>query len=180
MSTLEFQSVPDFELPNVGVGPDPLSLADVADVSDFAVMLFLRDFHCPKCKAQVQSMAQQATAFSERNAAVLPILPESPERAATWKDNFDAGFPFPLLADESKTVADSYDQPTQYGALGSLHDLIGRLPQSIVLDTRTAEQEVIFSHRGDSADDRPEATELIDAVEAVQESFVFDCSLVDC
>jgi peroxiredoxin Q/BCP len=178
MSTLE--TVPEFELPNVGVGPDPLSLAEVADVSDFAVLLFLRDYHCPKCKAQVESLTQKAKAFSERNAAVLPILPESAARAESWKDNFEGAFPFPLLADESKAVADSYDQPTQYGALGSLHDLIGRLPQSIILDTREEAPEVIFTHRGESAADRPEATDLIGAVEDVQESFVFDCSLVDC
>jgi peroxiredoxin Q/BCP len=178
MSTLE--TVPAFELPNVGVGPDPLSLAVVADVSDFAVLLFLRDYHCPKCKAQVESLTNEARAFSERNAAVLPILPESPARAEAWTDNFEGAFPFPLLADESKAVADSYDQPTRYGALGSLHDLIGRLPQSIVLDTRGEEPEVIFTHRGDSSADRPEADELIGAVEDVQESFVFDCSLVDC
>lgn len=178
MSTLE--TVPAFELPNVGVGPDPLSLAEVADVSDFAVLLFLRDYHCPKCKAQVESLTTKAQAFSERNAAVLPILPESAARTESWRDSFEGAFPFPLLADESKAVADSYNQPTQYGVLGSLHDLIGRLPQSIVLDTRAEEPELIFAHRGESAADRPDADALIDAVEAVGESFVFDCSLVDC
>jgi peroxiredoxin Q/BCP len=181
MSTPEAQSsVPEFELQNVGVGPDPLSLAEVASVSDFAVLLFLRDYHCPRCKAQVENLAAEAERFNERNAAVLPILPEPQARAESWKNEFDWAFPFPLLADGSKTVADKYDQPTQYGALGSLHDMIGRLPQSIVLDTRGDDTEVIFSHRGDSAGDRPEADDLLDAVESVRESFVFDCSLVDC
>ncbi|MFB6129018.1 MAG: hypothetical protein ABEJ47_04565 [Halorhabdus sp.] len=61
-----------------------------------------------------------------------------------------------------------------------IHDLLGRLPQSVVLDTRGDDADVIFTHRGDSIDDRPAAEELIDTVEDVQESFVFDCSLVEC
>jgi len=181
MSVLDdAESVPDFELPNVGVGPDPLSLSEVDGATDFAVLLFLRDYHCPKCKSQVESLTEKAREFSERNTAVLPILPESRERTAAWKDGFEESFPFPLLADGDKRVADRYDQPTQYGSLGSLHDLLGRLPQSIVLDLRGDKMEVVFSHRGGSASDRPEAAELIEAVSEVEESFVFDCSLVDC
>ena len=111
---------------------------------------------------------------------MLPILPESRERATSWKDGFEGTFPFPLLADGSKHVAERYDQPTQYGSLGALHDLIGRLPQSIVLDLRGDNTEVVFSHRGQSASDRPEANALLEVVSEVEESFVFDCSLVDC
>ncbi|WP_136686832.1 redoxin domain-containing protein [Halorhabdus amylolytica] len=170
----------DFELPNVGVGPDPLSLAAVIDASDFAVLLFLRDYHCPKCKAQVSEISEHARTFNERKTAVLPILPEPRERAADWRDNVVEDFPFPLLADGEKRVAEQYDQPTRYGPVGKLHDLLGRLPQSAVLDTRGDDADVIFTHRGDSIDDRPAAGDLIDTVEDVQESFVFDCSLVEC
>ncbi|WP_328765734.1 peroxiredoxin family protein [Haloarcula rubra] len=172
--------ISDFELPNVGVGPDPLSLSDVDTATDFAVLLFLRDYHCPKCKTQVESMAEEARRFNELNAAVVPILPEPVERARSWKENFETEFPFPLLADGDKRVAEAYDQPTQYGPVGSLHDLIGRLPQSLVLDLRGEVAEVVFTHRGDAVGDRPSVSELIDEVESVQESFVFDCSLVDC
>lgn len=170
----------DFELPNVGVGPDPLSLADVTDASDFAVLLFLRDYHCPKCKAQVSEISEHARRFNELKTAVLPILPEPRERAADWRDTVVEEFPFPLLADGEKRVADQYDQPTRYGPVGALHDLLGRLPQAVVLDTRGENAEVIFTHRGDAIDDRPAAEELIGTVEDVQESFVFDCSLVEC
>ena len=37
-----------------------------------------------------------------------------------------------------------------------------------------------IAHRGDSIDDRPAAEKLIGTVEEIQESFVFDCSLVEC
>lgn len=173
-------TIPEFELPNVGVGPDPLSLADIVTASDFAVLLFLRDYHCPKCKQQVAAVTREASQFNERNAVVLPILPEPRGRATAWKENFDGTFPFPLLADAEKRVADAYEQPTRFGSLGSLHDLLGRLPQSLVIDTRGDEPDVVFSHRGDGVDDRPTVEQLLSAVEDVRESFVFDCSLVDC
>ena len=173
-------TVPEFELPNVGVGPDPLSMADIAAAADFAVLLFLRDYHCPKCKSQVQAVTEEARRFNEHNAVVLPILPESRKRASAWKNNFDETFPFPLLADEKKRVAEAYDQPTRYGSVGALHDMLGRLPQSLIIDTRGEDAEVVFSHRGDSVDDRPTVAEFLTEVENVQESFVFDCSLVDC
>ncbi|MEF8813031.1 MAG: hypothetical protein V5A55_04345 [Halovenus sp.] len=47
-------SPPAFELRNAGVGPDPLSLERTAELVDFAILLLLRDYHCPKCRAQVQ------------------------------------------------------------------------------------------------------------------------------
>lgn len=169
----------DFELPNVGVGPDPLSLSAVIDASDFAVLLFLRDYHCPKCKAQVSEISEYARQFNEMKTAVLPILPEPPDRAAKWREKVVNDFPFPLLADAEKAVAEQYDQPTRYGSVGQLSDLLGRLPQSVVLDTRGEAVEVVFEHAGDSIDDRPTPEELIDTVEDIQESFVFDCSLME-
>ncbi|ACV11021.1 alkyl hydroperoxide reductase/ Thiol specific antioxidant/ Mal allergen [Halorhabdus utahensis DSM 12940] len=174
------EGVFDFELPNVGVGPDPLGLDAVVAASDFAVLLFLRDYHCPKCKAQVSEISEHARTFNELKTAVLPILPEPRERAEQWREKVVEDFPFPLLADGEKRVAEQYDQPTRYGPVGNLHDLLGRLPQSVVLDTRGDAVEVIFTHQGDSIDDRPAAAELIGTVEDIQESFVFDCSLVEC
>lgn len=169
---------PGFKLPNVGVGPDPLSLDRVVERVDFAVLLLLRDYHCPKCKKQVETIAAEAERFAELNAVVLPVLPESVERAEEWQARFD--LPFPLLADPGKDVADKFDQPTQYGALGKLHDLIGRLPESVILDTRADEAEIVYTYEGDSPGDRPEIATLADEIGQLQESFVFDCSLVDC
>lgn len=169
---------PSFELPNVGVGPDPLSLDRVGRRVDFAVVLLLRDYHCPKCKRQVRTVAEQASRFADLNAVVLPVLPEPVERAREWQAEFD--LPFPLLADPGKDVAERYDQPTRFGALGKLHDLLGRMPASVVLDTRGDEPEVVYSYRGDSPGDRPGVDALVEEVSALQESFVFDCTLVEC
>jgi peroxiredoxin Q/BCP len=174
---MEGTTPPEFELPNVSVGPDPLSLSEVAEMVDFAVLLLLRDYHCPKCKQQVQDVATRAEALSERNAAVIGILPEPRERAEQWEAEFD--LPFPLLADAEKEVGDKYDQPTRFGAFGRLHDLIGRMPETVVLDVRD-EPEIIHTHEGESASDRPSVDELLAVVDDIRESFAFDCTLVEC
>ncbi|WP_153554642.1 peroxiredoxin [Halomicrobium sp. LC1Hm] len=169
---------PGFELPNVGVGPDPLSLERVVDRVDFAVLLLLRDYHCPKCKRQVRELAESARQFAELNAAVLPVLPEPTERASEWGSQFD--LPFPLLADPDKEVGEAYEQPTRFGKLGEVHDMIGRMPESVILDTRGDDAEIVYTHEGESPGDRPEIATLVDEIDQLQETFVFDCSLVDC
>ena len=174
----EETATPSFELPNVGVGPDPLSLAQITETADFAVLLLLRDYHCPKCKAQVQSVAEQARSFAELNAAVVPILPDEREKAADWQDSFD--LPFRLLADPGKEVAEKYDQPTRFGALGQLHDFIGRMPETVILDTRDGDPEIVYAYEGETPGDRPDVETMVAEVEEPQEAFVFDCDLVDC
>jgi len=169
---------PGFELPNVGPGPDPLSLETIVSSVDFALLLLLRDYHCPQCKAQVRRMAEAADSFAQLDAAVVPILPEPRDRAAEWQARFD--LPFPLLADPGKAVAEAYDQPTRFGALGSLHDLIGRMPETVVLDTRDGEASVVATYEGDTPADRPAVETLLDDVGDLQEAFVFDCELVAC
>lgn len=169
-----------FELPNVGVGPDPLSVADLVSDVDFAVMVFLRDYHCPHCQEQVNSLSQAASDFNQHNTAVVPVLPESRERAAKWRDSFDRPFPFPLLADAHNRVADQYNQPTRYGIVGQIHDILGRLPKTVILDTRGDEAEVVYTHSGKGVTDRPDIEDLLATVRDLQETFVFDCMLVDC
>ncbi len=168
---------PEFELRNAGVGPDPLSLSKVSDTVDFAIVLLLRDYHCPKCRAQIQRVAEKAEKLDRRDTAVIPILPNSYEKAADWQETYN--IPFPLLADPSKDVSDEYNQRRRFGVLGELHDVIGLMPKSLVLDLRD-EPRIVETHQGKTPGDRPELETLLGSVDELQESFVFDCSLVDC
>jgi peroxiredoxin Q/BCP len=154
-------SAPAFELPNVAAGPDPYRLADrVADADvDFVVLLFQRDYYCGNCRDQVRAVADRYDEFAERGAEVASVLPEPADKAAGWQDSYD--LPFALLADESKAVGDDYDQPTRFGALGSLHDLVGRMPEAVILDVRGDEPAVAFTHRGSSPTDRPSIDDLL-------------------
>jgi len=170
-------AIPSFELRNAGVGPDPLSLDEIAERVDFAILLLLRDAHCPKCKQQVQRVGRKAGKVQRRDTAVVPVLPEGYETALEWSDRYD--LPIPLLADPAGAVGDSYDQPRRFGALGRLHDFIGRMPKAITLDLRGA-PEIVESYEGSTPSDRPTIEELLEAVDDLRESFVFDCELVNC
>lgn len=160
------QTVPDFELPNVGAGPDPFSLSDAAqdDGVDAIVLLFQRDYHCGNCRKQVSAIADRYDEFRDANAQVVSILPEPADRAANWIDD---GLPYPLLADPSTAVSDEYDQPVRFGILGSLHDLVGRMPVAVVLDTRDGVPAPAYTYEGKLPADRPSVDELLAEVRVI-------------
>lgn len=152
-------SAPAFELDNVGPGPDPLSLSDLVGAVDAVVVLLQRDHYCTNCRKQVQSVADRYEEFRERDAEVVSIVPESRERVAEWQASYD--LPFPLLADPETDVSDAYDQPVRFGILGSLHDLVGRMPVALVLDVRAGEPAVAYTYEGRMPADRPEIEDLL-------------------
>ena len=159
--TTSTEPVPEFELTNVAAGPDPFSLSAVAadpDV-DALVLLFQRDHHCGNCRKQVQAIADRYDEFEAMNATVVSILPEPAERARSWQESYD--LPFPLLADPTTDVSDAYDQPVRFGILGSLHDLVGRMPVAMILDTRSGEPVVGYTYEGRMPADRPDIDELL-------------------
>lgn len=154
----------DFELENVAEGPDPFQLSDVArreDVESIA-LLFQRDYHCVRCRRQVQAVADRYDEFEAADALVASVLPEPSERAANWQEKY--GLPFPLLADPSTDVSDDYDQPTRFGALGSLSDFLGRMPLAVVFDTRDGDPSVAATRAGSTPGDRPSVDDVLEAV----------------
>ncbi|WP_265108543.1 peroxiredoxin family protein [Halosolutus halophilus] len=155
----------DFELSNAATGPDPFRLSEfAADPDRDAIgLLFQRDYHCPKCREQVQTVASRYDEFTARRADVVSILPEPIERARQWNEQYD--LPFPLLADESKTTSDQYDQPVRFGAVGSLHDMVGRMPEAILIDASGDRPTIEYVHRGTHPADRPTADDLLERVD---------------
>ncbi|SER41696.1 peroxiredoxin family protein [Natrinema salaciae] len=157
----------DFELPNATTGPDPFQLSEYASNSerDAIVLLFQRDYHCPKCREQVQKIASRYDEFESRQADVVSILPEPLERARQWNEQYE--IPFPLLADESKTTSDQYDQPTRFGVFGSLHDMVGRMPEAILIDATGEQPSIEYVHRGKMPADRPTVDDLLDRIDGL-------------
>ena len=47
------QSTFEFELENVANGPNPLSLATLAETNDFVVLFFQQDYYCTNCRTQI-------------------------------------------------------------------------------------------------------------------------------
>jgi peroxiredoxin Q/BCP len=158
---------PEFELPNVAAGPDPFSLSDaVADPEvDALVLLFQRDYHCGNCREQVQAVADRYDEFAALGATVVSILPEPIERARSWQESYD--LPFPLLADPDTAVSDAYDQPVRFGVLGSLHDLVGRMPVAMIVDTNGDEPAIVSTYEGRMPADRPEIDDLLERLRAL-------------
>jgi len=145
------------ELPNGGVGPDPLRLDGLQ--SEFVVLLFQRDYLCSNCRSQVQAIAARYEQFRERNAIVVSVLPDSKERAAEWAANYE--LPFPVVADANNTTADRFGQQVRFGFLGELHNLLGRMPLAVIVDLRGDEPRLVYSHVGDSPSDRPTVEGLL-------------------
>ncbi len=168
-STTTTTTVPDFELPNVAAGPNPFSLSTVAadpDV-DAVVLLFQRDYHCGNCRKQVQAVDDRYAEFEALNATVVSVLPEPVDRARSWQESYDLSFP--LLADPTTDVSDAYDQPVRFGILGSLHDLVGRMPVAVLLDVRSGEPVVAYTYEGRMPADRPEIDDLLAEIRALRD-----------
>lgn len=153
-------------LTNVGTGPEELSLQDLAATHDFLVLLFQRDHYCTNCREQVQQVRDRYTEFERRNAEVVSIVPEPPEKLREWQAKYD--LPYPLVADPDASVSEEYDQPVRFGILGKLSDFFGRMPKAVILDCRDGEPTVAYSHEGSSTWDRPELDELLAAIDEAQ------------
>jgi len=156
-------SAPQFELANVGPGPDPLSLSALASEHAFVVVLLQRDHYCTNCREQVQAVAERYQEFVDRDAAVVSVVPEPRENVREWQDAYD--LPFPLLADPDVAVGEAYDQPVRFGFFGEWSDFIGRMPEAVLLDCRGDEPAVAWSYAGRSTFDRPDVDDLLDAID---------------
>jgi len=156
-------TAPSFTLANVGPGPDPLSLAALADDNDFVVVLLQRDHYCTNCREQVQTVAERYGEFRERGAEVVSVVPEPRENVQAWQDSYD--LPYPLLADPDVAVGEAYDQPVRFGFLGEWSDFLGRMPEAILLDCRGDEPAVAWSYAGRSTFDRPAVDDLLAALD---------------
>ncbi|KAB1197529.1 MULTISPECIES: peroxiredoxin [Haloferax] len=151
----------DFELPNVAAGPETVSPASLD--ADFLLLLLQRDYYCKVCRRQVQSVKRRYDEFEARDTTVVSVLPDPPERAQKWQQSYD--LPFPLLADPGAEVGDEFDQPTRFGALGKLHDMVGRMPEAVLVDLRDDDPDVVYTHRGSSPGDRPELDDLLKRID---------------
>ncbi|MFB6088040.1 MAG: peroxiredoxin family protein [Haloarculaceae archaeon] len=159
------RAAPSFALPNVGPGPDPCSLSDLAD-DEFVVVYLQRDHYCTNCRKQVQSVADRYDEFRERDAEVVSVVPEPRDKVREWQDSYD--LPYPLLADPDTTVGDTFDQPVRFGFLGDLSDFLGRMPEVVVIDTR-GDPEVAWTDRSSSTFDRPDVDDVLAELDRLRE-----------
>lgn len=163
----ETRTTVEFSLPNVGPGPDPLSVSQLAADHDFVVVYLQRDHLCTNCRKQVQRVADRYEQFGNRGAEVVSVVPEPREKVTSWQDSY--GLPYPLLADPDAAAGETFDQPVRFGFLGDLSDFLGRMPEVIVLDTRDGEATVAWSYAGRSTFDRPSVDDVLSALDDLRE-----------
>lgn len=150
------------ELPNVGVGPDPISLIDLVADTEFLVLLLMQSHRSGTCRQQAREVADRYDEFRRLNAQVAAIVPGSRPRLRSWRSLVEA--PFPVVADEEAVVGEAFQQPRQYGLLGRLLDSFGRMPVTVVLDCREDAPSVRYAYEGNSSIDRPSVREILGVV----------------
>ncbi|MFC4540757.1 redoxin domain-containing protein [Halosolutus amylolyticus] len=164
--------------PNVGPGPDPLSLVDLTapvappdpttveapDPAHEAIVVLLhRDHHAGNCRRQVRAVADRYDEFRERGTQVVSVVSEPRHRVREWQARYD--LPYPICADPAAEAGEAFDQRVRHGTLGRTFDLLGRMPAAIVLDVRApGDVAVLATHRGDSIWDRPRIDALLSDV----------------
>jgi peroxiredoxin Q/BCP len=158
---------PAFELPNVGPGPDPCSLATLAANESFVVLLFHHDDECHDCRAQAKKAGDRYAALRARDAVAVSVLPSGRDGAEWWQERFD--LPHPVLYDSGTTVCDDYGQPNRLAALAGLLPVCGRLPAAVVVDARGDEPGIAWTHRGKSRWDHPSMTTVLEGLDSVRE-----------
>lgn len=96
--------------------------------------------------------------FTERDAEVLAIGPDSPNKFATyWEEN---NLPFPGLPDPNKQVSKAYKQEINLFKLG-------RMPLNAVLDRKGY---IRFIHYGYSMSDIPDNETLLEVIDELNAS----------
>lgn len=158
---------PDFQLQNVGSGPDPFSIDALPEDVTFVVLFFQRDHYCTNCRKQVRTVQSRLDEFHERDAEVVSIVPEPADRVREWQPEY--GLSYPVLADPDAAVGAAYDQPVRFGLLGDLSDFLGRMPQVVILNRRVEPPAIRSVHRGSSTFDRPDLEDLLAEIDGLRE-----------
>lgn len=136
-----FPSAPPFEL--AGTHGKLVRLADFTGAQN-VVLVFLRSFLCPYCRAHLARLGEDYTAFTARDAEILAIGPDSPNAFRLyWVRN---NIPFVGLPDANHKVANLYKQEWNLFKLG-------RLPALLLVDKQG---QIRYQHYSNSMRDIPE------------------------
>ncbi|WP_459887514.1 peroxiredoxin family protein [Halostagnicola bangensis] len=151
------------EHPNVGEGPDPVSLEELASDAAFVVLALMQSHRSGTCRQQARELAAEYDEFRRRDVTVAVVVPGTRPKVRSWRRLVDP--PFPILADDDGVVREEFHQPTQYGTIGRFVASIGRVPVTLVLDCRGGEPSVAYSYDGETSLDRPSPYDLLEAID---------------
>lgn len=94
---------PDFAMPDVLTG-ETVKLADLLDGA--LLLYFARGTWCPTCRRWMLQIAERLPELEKRGTRAVAVVAQKPKSAA--KDLENDPYPFPVLADASRTVVRDY------------------------------------------------------------------------
>lgn len=97
------ERAPDFALPDVLTGE---TVALTGNLGNPLLLYFARGTWCPSCRKWMRQIADRLPDLQRRGAKVVAVVAQQPRRAAT--DLRSDPYPFPVLADASRTVVKEY------------------------------------------------------------------------
>lgn len=157
-----------FSLPDRGTGVDTPTASDLADENDYVVAALLSGHYCPASRQFVQALTAHEAAFDACEATVVPVLPDTRERAAVWERRYDTSRG--VLADPSDDDAtdDAFD------VFAPFDRLLPDRPGAVVFETDGDDLRFVDVVGGDAESDRPTVDALLDALADRRESALAD------
>ncbi|CAM4055642.1 thioredoxin-dependent thiol peroxidase [Flavobacterium antarcticum] len=112
-------------------------------LSDYAgkklVVFFYPKASTPGCTAEACDLRDNFARFEENNYALLGVSADDQKKQAKFKDKYN--FPFPLIADEDKSVIEAFGVWGPKKFMGRTYDGIHRT--TFVIDEKGIIEEVI-------------------------------------
>ena len=103
------------------------------------VVLFYPKANTPGCTAEACDLRDNFARFTAQNYAILGVSADSAKAQLKFKEKFD--FPFPLLADEDKSVCNAFGIWGEKKFMGKTYDGIHRT--TFIIDEKGIIAEVI-------------------------------------
>lgn len=164
-----------FELDNVGAGSETLTAASLAADHDYVLVVLLRTHYCPLCRDLVSRLADRYDEFAMRGSAVVPVLPDSRERALVWHRRYE--LPFPMLADpvdDVRTDCRRDDPPDEYDTFAPFQRTIPSLPGVALFECDDDSLRLVSRHGGPNPRDVPTVDSLLDRIDARRDGDAVD------
>ncbi len=144
---------PDFT--GVNEKGETISLADYKGKK--LILFFYPKDNTPGCTAAACDLRDNYAELQKQGFELLGVSPDSPKKHAKFIEKFE--FPFPLLADEDKTVLNAFD------AWG-LKKFMGREYDGVLRSTYIIDEKGVISHVIEKVKTKTHASQIMDLVAA--------------
>jgi len=151
-----------------------ISLNDILNDNDFAIINFYRGVWCPYCNLELKSLQEKNEEFKSLGAKIVAISPQTPDSSMTTQEKNE--LEFEVLSDKNNLTA------KEYGLVFSLAEELRPIYKSFNIDIPTnngeesfelpmpatyvinKNKEIIFSFIDEDYTKRCEPQDILDAI----------------